>query len=133
VRAEEAKLENDLVENLMADRTSMDLRAASLSSSTAGDLEVEEIAEGATVLDLRSRSAYEIWHVPGALNVDFFYALKTYRSFDRDTTYVLYCEVGQKSAHLAELLTEAGFKAFHIKNGVRHLLKRVPDLDLLGL
>lgn len=115
---------------LMKNRTVTDLRALELQSENA-EIEIDEIPEGTTVIDLRSRSAYDSWHPPDALFMDLFQALKVYRSFDRDQTYVFYCEVGQKSAHLAGLMHEAGFRAFHVRKGVRTLMKRAHDLDAL--
>ena len=49
--------------------------------------------------------------------------MKAFPSFERDGTYVLYCEFGLKSAHLAELMGEAGFRAFHFSGGTRALRK----------
>ena len=65
------------------------------------------------------RPAYEAWHVTGALHLEFFDALRSYGSFASDRSYVLYCEVGQKSAHLAELMRKAGLVAYHVQGGLR--------------
>ena len=44
------------------------------------------------------------WHHPDAVRLDFRHALEAYPSFAKDQTYVLTCEFGLKSAHLAELM-----------------------------
>ena len=54
---------------------------------------------------------------------EYSQALRGYGSFRQDTPYLLYCEVGLKSAHLAELMQEAGFEAHHMRGGVRQLKK----------
>jgi thiamine biosynthesis protein ThiI len=131
VLAEEARLDRQFLLDRFRDRTVIDLRSLELSAPPG--LEVETIPEDATVLDLRSAAAFRAWHYPDAMQVDFFEGLRVYGSFDRKPTYVLYCEVGQKSAHLAEMMARDGFRAFHVKHGVRNLLHRVPDRDLLGL
>jgi rhodanese-related sulfurtransferase len=90
---------------------------------------VEAVPPGATVIDLRSRAAHRARHWPGALQLDLGQALQAYPSFDKEKTYVLYCEFGLKSAHLAELMRRAGFEAFHVKGGLGRLLgARDPDL-----
>jgi thiamine biosynthesis protein ThiI len=131
IKSQEAELDDGLIARVVDRRTVTDLRSAPLLPEGKAELEVETITPGAVVLDLRSRSAYRAWHAPGALHLDFFQALTTYRSFDPSQTYVLYCEVGLKSAHLAELLSEAGVRARHVKGGVRSLLGRGHEsLDL---
>lgn len=131
VREEEAKLDLEALDLDLRRRQVYNLRGLELES--AQDLETETVEPGAVVLDLRSPSAFEAWHLPGALNLDFMDALRSYRALDREKTYVLYCEVGQKSAHLAELMTRDGFRARHLKHGVRGILRLQPELDLLGL
>jgi len=131
VREEEAKLDLEALDLDLRRRQVYNLRGLELES--AQDLETETVEPGAVVLDLRSPSAFEAWHLPGALNLDFMDALRSYRALNREKTYVLYCEVGQKSAHLAELMTRDGFRARHLKHGVRGILRLQPELDLLGL
>ena len=62
----------------------------------------------ATVIDLRSPAGFGSWHYPGAMQLDYFEALKAYRSFEREKTYLFYCEVAIKSAHVAELMRAEG-------------------------
>ena len=53
--------------------------------------------------------------------LDYRQALRGYPAFRKDTAYLLYCEVGLKSAHLAELMQQEGFEAHHVRGGVRQL------------
>jgi len=130
IEAEEAKMDRARLEMLLDAVRVVDVRSVELHET--GDVaELEHIPDGATVLDLRSRHAYQAWHAGGALHLEFFQALRSFASFTPDATYVLYCEVGQKSAHLAELMRREGFKAFHIRGGVRTLLHQTPEADLL--
>lgn len=130
VAVEEAKLGVPALIGSLPARSPVDLRAYTPERAHP-ELEVETLPEGAVVIDLRSRIAYEAWHAPGALYLDFFEALKTYREFPRNRTYALYCEVGQKSAHLAELLAAEGIRAVHVRDGVRRLLAASAEADLL--
>jgi thiamine biosynthesis protein ThiI len=124
ILAEEARLDPEVLQRAVAGRRVFDLHALDPEAHGVPELEVAAIPPGATVIDLRSRTAYRAWHWPGALQLDLGPALQAYPSFDKEKTYVLYCEFGLKSAHLAELMRRAGFEAFHVKGGVRWLMKQ---------
>jgi tRNA uracil 4-sulfurtransferase len=131
IEAEEAKLDERRLDELLRAGPPVDIRSVEPEKGGA-DQEVEAVPDGAVLLDLRSKLAYQAWHAPEALYLDFFEALKTYGAFDPAPTYVLYCEVGQKSAHLAELMRAAGFRAFNVRGGVRTLLHQSAEADLLA-
>lgn len=122
VRAEEEKLDPALLERAVAERAVLDLRALPPEAEAIPELEIDEIPDDATVIDLRSKAAYAGWHWPGALRLDLDHALVAYRSFPRDRRYVLYCEFGLKSAHLAERMREAGFSAWNFRGGLKGLV-----------
>jgi len=126
IEHEETKLDADWLERALATRQQVDLRRLDVSGVGATELETEQIPPDATVIDLRSRSAYDGWHFPGALCLDYGQALTAYASFRRESPYVLYCEVGLKSAHLAELMQADGFDAHHIRGGLRQVKALVP-------
>jgi tRNA uracil 4-sulfurtransferase len=130
IEAEEANFDSSRLQPLLETITTVDIRTVEPTSSEDG-VELERIPQNATVLDLRSRHAYETWHAAGALHLEFFEALRSFGSFAPDRAYVLYCEVGQKSAHLAELMRRAGLRAFHVRGGVRTLLKEGHEHGLL--
>jgi thiamine biosynthesis protein ThiI len=121
VLEEEAEIDLGLLERCVDERVAMDLRDTDVEDLAIPDLEVEGIPEGATVIDLRSKAEYEAWHYEGALWLDFAQAMKAYPSFDRSKTYVLYCEFGLKSAHLAEFMSKEGFDASNFRGGTRAL------------
>ncbi|MDX1643010.1 MAG: tRNA uracil 4-sulfurtransferase ThiI [Thermoanaerobaculia bacterium] len=121
IEEEERGLDREPLARAVESRRTIDLRALDRSRIGAEQLEIDEIPASATVIDLRSRAAYETWHYPDALFMEYSQALRAYPSFRKDTPYVLYCEVGLKSAHLAELMQEAGFEAHHVRGGVRQL------------
>ena len=49
--------------------------------------------------------------------------LRAYPAFDPDQRYVLYCEFGLKSAHLADLMRREGLNARHVSGGMREVRK----------
>ncbi len=125
---QEALLDAELLDRVTGDRREYDLRALDLAATERTDIEVDEIPEGAVLIDLRPRSAFDAWHPEDAVHLEFTRALKAYRSFDPEQPYLLYCEIGFKSAHLAELMRENGFEAFHLKRGIRQLMERERSL-----
>jgi thiamine biosynthesis protein ThiI len=129
VRAEEGKLDVDEIAAAVATREVIDLATLDLASLGDPELAVDEIPGNATVVDLRSREAFAGWHWPDAEHRDYFSALNEHGRFDRGRRWVFYCEVGLKSAHLAELLRRSGYEAWHVRGGVRQLLRRATSED----
>lgn len=116
---EEALLDPSLLAQAIAARRVFDLRHVDPDACGVPELEVDAIADDATVLDLRSRTAFAAWHWPGALQLDFDRALAAHRGFAKDRRYVVYCEFGLKSAHLAERMRAEGFDASNFRGGLR--------------
>ncbi len=121
VLAEEAKLDPAVLAEAIAARTALVLPDVDLAAFEAEDLSVRTIAPGDVVIDLRPKSAYAEWHYPGALFLDFPNALRAYASFAPGQRYVLYCEFGLKSAHLADLMRREGLSARHVSGGLREV------------
>jgi thiamine biosynthesis protein ThiI len=122
VQAEEARLDPAVLQRAVAARQTFDLRALDLDAMTLPELAIEGIPDDATVLDLRSRAAYAAWHWPGALHLDLDHALAALPALPRDRRYVLYCEFGLKSEHLAERMRREGLEAWNFRGGLRGLV-----------
>jgi thiamine biosynthesis protein ThiI len=121
ILAEEAELDLGLLDRCVDERRVMDLRDSDVEWLAIPELEVEGIPIAAIVIDVRTKAEFEGWHYPGALWLDFGEAMKAYPAFDRSRSYVLYCEFGLKSAHLAELMRKEGFDASNFRGGTRAL------------
>ena len=138
VDAEEAKVDPSVLETAVTGRTMRDLREIDPASLGAEALDLSQagaggrVPDGARLIDLRSRAAYDAWHPAEAEHMDFFQALKRFDDLGREATYVLYCEVGLKSAHLAEVMQKGGYRAFHVAGGVKELLRRETERDPLA-
>jgi len=122
IEAEEVDIDPSILERAIAERSVFDLRTLDLASLDQPDIQTDRIPEGATVIDLRSKAGFQTWHYPGALFLDFQTAMRAYPSLDSDPRYVLYCEFGLKSGHLAELMRRAGLHATHFAGGLRGLV-----------
>lgn len=126
LEAEEG-LDSARLETLVEERTVLDLRALDLERLRAPDLEIDTIPDGAVVVDLRTPQAYRSWHLPGAERRDYAEAVGHPGRFEPGRVHVFYCEVGLKSAHLAELLHARGIVAYHLRGGLRHALRLTAD------
>jgi thiamine biosynthesis protein ThiI len=124
VLRQEERREDAALEHAWKTSRRIDLRTFDPESELIPDLAVEKVPPGATLLDLRTREEFAEWHAEGALRLDFADALRAYPSFAKDREYVVYCAVGLKSAHLAELMCEAGLRAHHLRGGARALRGR---------
>jgi thiamine biosynthesis protein ThiI len=137
IERDEEGLDPGLLKELVAARTVWHLRDLPPEALAPSGLETDHVPAGATVLDLRPAHAYKAWHYPGSLRLDFPRALEAHPSFDRGRPYVLVCEVGLKSAALAEKMQQAGFRAWHFGGGIRDLMalaerEKGVDLSLLA-
>ena len=121
VVAQEARLDPELVARAVDRRTVFDLRALDVEGLGPSELQAERIPEGALIVDLRPRAQWEGWHHPDALHLEFAQAVRAYPSFDRSRSYLLYCDLGLLSAHLAERMRKDGFQAWHFRGGTRAL------------
>ncbi|MAE97109.1 MAG: tRNA 4-thiouridine(8) synthase ThiI [Deltaproteobacteria bacterium] len=121
VAEQEADMDPEILARALANREVLDLRSLDPDACGIPEIETDDIPNGSRVLDLRTRREYEQWHYPGALHLDFGHARDAYASFAKDQPYVLYCEYGLKSAHLAELMRGVGQRAFHFRGGTRAL------------
>jgi thiamine biosynthesis protein ThiI len=137
VERDEEGLDPKLLKELIAARRVWHLRDLPPEALAPSGLETARIPEGATVLDLRPAQSFRAWHYPGSLRLDFPHALEAYPSFDKGRPYVLVCEVGLKSAALAEKMQQAGFQAWHFGGGIKDLMalaeeEKKVDLSLLA-
>ncbi len=125
--AEEAKLDLAALDRAVAGRRVLELRELDPAELVLPYLYTSEIPDDALVVDVRSAAAYEAWHYPGARLLDFWDLLDNFeRLLERDRTYVLYCELGLKSAQLAERMQRAGYEAYSFKGGAPALRRQTP-------
>lgn len=121
VDAEEAKLDRTCLEAAIAARRTIDLRGVDLETLASDGLETDDIPSDATLLDLRSRAQFDAWHHPDALWLELGQALAALPRLPTGKRYVVYCEVGLKSAHLVERMRKQGLDAAHVRGGLRRV------------
>ncbi len=123
VDAEDARMDPEVLARAVAERSVFDLRSLDLSALERPEIMADDVPDDALVIDLRSKAAYSSWHYPDALFLDFASAMRAYPAMDRGRRYILYCEFGLKSAHLAELMRRAGLDATHFAGGLKALIR----------
>ncbi len=126
VEREEARMDLGLLERAVVERSVFDLRGLDLARMDAPEIATDAIDAGSTVIDVRSKAAYDRWHWPDALHLEFGQALAAYPHFDASQRYVVYCEFGLKSAHLADRMRDAGLHAQHVTGGEKAVQKLEP-------
>jgi CRP-like cAMP-binding protein len=76
------------------------------------------IAEGATMVDVRTRDEYENSGVAGAINIPLGLIRQEGPELSQETRYILYCDTGQRSSTAAFLLSQIGLDVYVIKDGI---------------
>jgi thiamine biosynthesis protein ThiI len=117
--AEEAKLDLSVLDDAVASRRVLDLRELDPSELVTPYLYTAEIPASAQVIDTRPASQFELWHYPDAVNHDFWELYGDLKPLDHDSVYVLYCDLGLRTAQLAEKMQRAGYEAYSFKGGAR--------------
>ncbi len=116
-RAAEETMDLHVLTRAVANRKELDLRALEDADLVAPYLFTSEIADGSVVIDCRSPAHYAQWHYRGAERWDPPALAARFQTLDKARRYVLYCSFGVQSAHVAELMQEAGYEAYSFKGG----------------
>lgn len=128
-RSEEADLDLSLLDDVVADRKILALRELAPEDLVAPYLFVDEILDGTVVLDCRPEHQYRAWHFPGAERRDLDDLAARIKELDKERRYVLYCEFGVQTAHLAELMQRVGYEAYSFRGGLRGIMRHARERD----
>ena len=123
-REEEERLDRGLLEEVVRAREVVDLRALSRSELAATGLFVDELRPDHVILDTRDRESFRRWHPEGAEHQPFDDLREGFDELEREPTYVLLCEQGTTTAHLAEEMQRAGYEAYSYRGGTSRLRRR---------
>jgi thiamine biosynthesis protein ThiI len=123
IAAEEARMDLGVLHEAIGRARKFDLRNLDSAQLEIPELELERLPPGAQLIDLRSKAEFQSWHHPDAVWLEFQQAVAAYPSFARGRAYVLVCQYGLMSAHLAERMRKDGFEAFHFRGGTRALAR----------
>ncbi|HEX9692226.1 MAG TPA: tRNA uracil 4-sulfurtransferase ThiI [Gemmatimonadales bacterium] len=126
-RREEGKLDLAPLAEAVAARRVVDLRALRAVDLVQPYLFVDDVPDGATVLDCRDAHHHDAWHYPGAQRWDLDRLAVGFRELDKTRTYVLCCQFGLLSAHMAEAMQRAGYEAYSFRGGMTALRRYAAD------
>ncbi|MFQ5679458.1 MAG: tRNA uracil 4-sulfurtransferase ThiI [Gemmatimonadota bacterium] len=129
---QEERVDPRVLEEALAAGEEVDLRELRPADIVAPGLFVARIPEGARVLDTRDEAAFRTWHWPTAVRHDLEELARDFQRLDRETTYVLCCTEGMKTAHLAERMQAQGFEAYSFRGGVRALRRYAATAGVPG-
>lgn len=76
------------------------------------------LAAGAQWLDVRLQDEYERAHAPEALNMPLHLLRLKTRLLDPARDYLCYCDSGKRSASAVFLLSQLGFRAYALRDGL---------------
>jgi tRNA uracil 4-sulfurtransferase len=127
---EEHRLDLTVLERAVAGRKQLDLRALLPTDLAAPYLFIDDVPDGAVIIDCRPATQYRGWHLKGALHMEEWELLRDFRRLDKDLTYVLYCAHGIQTAYLAERLQRHGYEAYSFRGGVRGVMRYAQERGL---
>lgn len=77
------------------------------------------------IIDIRSRDKYNIKHIPGAINIEYYELLSNPNKYlKKDEIYHLYCSSGYTSKRAVYELNKLGFNTINIDGGINNYLFR---------
>lgn len=94
--------------------------AAGGGTKNVGSEEAQrEIATGAQIIDVRTPGEFQLAHIPGAINVPLDELEGRAASWDKNATYVVYCQTGSRSATAVGIMEKLGFGSIvHLSQGL---------------
>jgi CRP-like cAMP-binding protein len=79
---------------------------------------VRLLGNGGQWLDVRLQEEYERAHAPQALNMPLHLLRLKARLLDGGATYLCYCDSGRRSASAVFMLSQLGFRAYALRDGL---------------
>lgn len=77
------------------------------------------------IIDIRSRDKYNINHIPGAINIDYFELINNPSKYlNKEDIYYLYCTSGYTSNIVSNKLNMLGYNTVNIDGGFNNYLLR---------
>ncbi len=87
------------------------------------------------ILDIRTADEYEVYHLEGAINIDFYDEKfdEYLDELDKEKTHMIYCRTGRRTGtaenHALGRMLKKGFSRVHNMLGGIHAFVKVPGAD----
>lgn len=82
---------------------------------------VKNRLENELLVDLREKFMFDFGTIPGAVNIPLDDIRQLYH-LPKDKKIYVFCQAGEISREIAELLIDAGYDAYHLSGGYRKYL-----------
>ena len=97
-------------------------------AQNGGDVTFDDLAEVErdcyTLVDVRGENSFRLGSIDDAVNFPFPAAAARLYEIPREKPVLVYCQKGDVSREVTELLTDAGYEAYHLLEGYRGWLIR---------
>lgn len=79
--------------------------------------------QNAILIDVRSRQEYKEKHLEGSINISLYDIERgNYKIEDKNSTIILYCELGKRSRRAMEILKKKGYtKVYQLEGGLDNI------------
>lgn len=74
------------------------------------------------LVDIREKMMYEFGSIPGAVNIPMNNIRHLY-DLPKDKTIYVFCQAGEISGEIVEILSDAGYTAYNLTGGYREYLR----------
>lgn len=84
--------------------------------------QLRQEAPEAVIMDVRTQSEFDAWHLPGAVHLDYFdYDLiERLDALDKNKPYLIYCRSGRRSVRVCVLMKNSGFQeVYNLDGGIK--------------
>lgn len=72
---------------------------------------------GAKIIDIQDKYNYQLYHVPGAINIPYDELMNNYRNYlSKNETYYIYCKGGKLSKRVVMVLSYLGYSVVSLEN-----------------
>lgn len=79
------------------------------------------------LVDIREKLIYEFGSIPGAVNIPLADIRQLYQ-LPKDKSIYVFCQSGEISGEIVELLADAGYTAYNLTGGYREYLRNNLEL-----
>ncbi len=83
---------------------------------------IKKRLESDLLIDLRDKLMYEFGTIPGAINIPID-SIKQLYQLPKDRNIYVFCQKGEISGEIVELLSDAGYNAWNLIGGYRAYLR----------
>ena len=85
----------------------------------------EMVAKGAQMLDVRLPNEFQKWNIKGSVNMPLYFLRNKIDTLEESKQYVIACDTGRRSSSAGYILSERGFDAYVLKDGLQQAMPQV--------